>query len=99
MLSVGLWVRLEAKPGREADVAEFLKQGQALVDQEPDTIAWFAIQLGPTTFGIFDAFSDERGRDSHLAGEVASALAVRAEELFAEAPGIRRVDVLASKLP
>jgi quinol monooxygenase YgiN len=98
MVSVGLWVRLEAKPGREDDVAAFLRSGRDLVDAEPLTTAWFAVRLGPTTFGIFDAFAAEEGRDAHLRGRVAAALGERASDLFAEAPAIEKLDVLADKL-
>jgi quinol monooxygenase YgiN len=99
MVNVGLLVRLEAKPGKEDDVASFLEGGLAIVQDEPATTVWFALRLGPTTFGIFDAFADDAGRDAHLAGRVAAALGEKAEELFAEPPDIQRVDVLASKLP
>lgn len=99
MVTVGLWVRLEAKPGREDDVAHFLMQAQDLVDAEPHTAAWFALRLGPMTFGIFDVFADDAGRDEHLRGRVAAALGEKAADLFAEAPAIEKLDVLASKLP
>ncbi len=99
MVKVGLWVRLEAKPGREADVDAFLRAGLALVQEEPDTVAWFAIRLGPSTFGIFDAFPDEAGRTAHLSGRVAAALGEHASALLAQPPSIERVDVLAAKLP
>jgi quinol monooxygenase YgiN len=98
-VTVGLWVLLEAKPGKEDDVAAFLDQGRALVDQEPETTAWFAIRLGPTTFGIFDVFPDDGGRDAHLNGQVAAALMQQAPELLARDPEIHRIDVLGSKLP
>jgi quinol monooxygenase YgiN len=94
-----LLVRLEAKPGREAAVAEFLRQAQPLVEQEPATTSWFALQLGPTSFGIFDTFPDEAGREAHLHGQVAAALMKKAPELFASLPGIEKVDILAAKLP
>lgn len=96
---VALWVRLEAKPGKENAVGEFLRGGLALVQQEPATIAWFGIQIGPTTFGIFDAFPDEAGRQAHLAGRVAAALMANASELLAKPPEIQKVEVLAAKLP
>jgi len=99
MVKVALLVRLEAKPGKEEDVANFLRGGLALVEEEPATTAWFAIRMGPTTFGIFDAFPDEAGRQAHLAGKVAAALMEKAAELFAQPPNIERVDVLAAKLP
>jgi quinol monooxygenase YgiN len=99
MVNVALFVRLEAKSGKESDVAQFLRDGLAIVEAEPATTAWFAIQLGPSTFGIFDAFPNEAGRQAHLAGRVAAALMARAPELFAKPPSIERVDVLAAKLP
>jgi quinol monooxygenase YgiN len=99
MTTVGLYVRLEAKPGREADVENFLKSAVPLVNAEPATTAWFAIRMGPSTFGIFDAFPDEAGREAHLNGQVAAALMANAAELLAEAPRIERIDVLADKLP
>jgi quinol monooxygenase YgiN len=99
MVNTALWVRLEAKAGKEKDVEAFLLGGLELVEQEPATTAWFALQLSPTTFGIFDAFPDEAGREAHLAGKVAEALMAKAGELFASSPQIVKVDVLASKLP
>lgn len=99
MVNVALFVRLEAKPGKENDVANFLKSGLALVQQEPATTVWFGIRLGPTTFGIFDAFPDEAGRQAHLMGRVAAALTAKAGELFAVPPAIEKADVLAVKLP
>lgn len=99
MVTVGLLVRLEAKPGRETDVQSFLEGGLDLVRQEPDTTTWYAIRLGPTTFGIFDTFPDDSGRQAHLDGSVAAALSEKADELFAEPPSIEKVDILAAKLP
>ncbi len=99
MVTVALLVRLEAKPGKEAEVAAFLKGGLAIVQEEPATTTWFALQIGPTTFGIFDAFPDESGRRAHLQGRVAAALGAKAGELFAQPPTIEMVDVLAAKLP
>jgi quinol monooxygenase YgiN len=96
---VALYVALEAKPGKEEAVAEFLRQGKALVEAEPATIAWFGIRLGPSTFAIFDAFPDEAGRQAHLAGKVAAALMAKAGDLLAQPPSIKMADVLASKLP
>ena len=98
-VSVGLWVKLEAKPGKEADVEALLRSGRELVDEEPETIAWFGVRLSTTTFAIFDAFPGEPGRDAHLAGRVAAALMENAPELLAQEPSIEKVDVLASKLP
>jgi quinol monooxygenase YgiN len=99
MVTVGLLVRLEAKPGMEADVERFLEGGLALVNQEPDTTAWFAIKMGPSTYGIFDVFPTDAGRQAHLQGRVAEALMAQAADLFSQAPDIGTIDVLASKLP
>ncbi len=99
MVHVALLVRLEAKPGKESEVAKFLRDGLAIVDDEPATTAWFALQLGPSTFGIFDAFPDESGRQAHLSGRVAAALMAHASELLSRPPSIEKVDVLAAKLP
>ena len=98
-IKVGLFVRLEAKAGKEAEVESFLQGGLAIVEEEPATIAWFAIRLGPSTFGIFDAFPDEAGRQAHLSGRVAAALMARAPELLSSPPSIEKVDVLAVKVP
>ncbi len=99
MINVALYVRLEAKPGKESEVEAFLKGGLPIVQEEPDTIAWFGIRIGPSTFGIFDAFADEKGREAHLAGRVAAALMAKSPELLAKPPVIEKVEVLASKLP
>ena len=99
MVKLALFVRLEARPGKEDDVRRFLLDGLPLVEQEPATAAWFCLRLGPSTFGIFDAFPDEAGRQAHLAGQVAAALMARASVLFASPPSIEKVDVLAAKLP
>ncbi len=99
MVTVALLVRLEAKPGKESEVESFLKSGLALVQEEPDTTAWFAIRMSPSTFGIFDAFPSESGRQAHLSGKVAAALMEKASDLFSESPAIQKVDVLAAKLP
>jgi quinol monooxygenase YgiN len=96
MVRFGLFVRLEAATGRELALADFLTNAKALVDQEPGTTAWYALRFGPSTFGIFDAFADEDGRQAHLNGAVADALQEHAE-LFAQPPSLEPVDVLASK--
>jgi quinol monooxygenase YgiN len=98
MVKVALWVRLEAKPGKETEVENFLRGGLTLVQQEPGTTVWFAIRLGPSTFGIFDAFEDESGRQAHLSGQVAAALKAKASELFAQPPSIEKIDVIAAKI-
>jgi quinol monooxygenase YgiN len=99
MVNVALFVRLEAKPGKEVEVEHFLRSGRALVEEEPDTLVWFAVRLGPSTYAIFDAFAGEEGRQEHLGGKVAAALMEKASELLAETPVIEYADVLASKLP
>jgi quinol monooxygenase YgiN len=99
MVTVGLWARLEAKPGKEEDVNALLEGARALVDQEPDTTAWFAVRLGPTSFAVFDAFESEAGRQAHLQGEVAKALLAAAEEFLAQPPEIAPVDLIEAKLP
>ena len=99
MEKVALFGRLEAKPGKEKEVENFLLGGLPIVQEEPATTVWFGIRLGPSTFGIFDAFPDEAGRQAHLTGKVAAALMAQAGELFATPPNIEKVDVLASKLP
>ena len=98
MPKTALFVRLEAKPGKEEEVAAFLKSGLSLVQQEPATVAWFAIRLGPSTFAIFDAFPDEAGRQAHLNGQIAAALMAKAGELLAQPPSIEKADVLAATL-
>jgi quinol monooxygenase YgiN len=95
MTQHALYVQLEAKPGKEQEVVNFLSSARSMVRDEPETTAWFAIRMGPRTFGIFDAFADERGRDAHLQGKLAS----MAPQLFAKTPEMQRVEVLADKLP
>ena len=94
---VGLLVILEAKPGKEQEVESFLRGGLDLVQQEPTTLQWFGIRLGPSKFGIFDTFPDEAGRQAHLEGRVAAALMANAAELLVKAPSIEKIEILASK--
>ena len=98
MVKVGLFVKLQAKPGKEEAVKNFLESGLDLANQEATTPLWFALQLGPSTFGIFDAFTDESGRKSHLDGPIAAALMANAEELLAETPQIEQIDVIGAKV-
>jgi quinol monooxygenase YgiN len=98
MLTKALFVRLEALPGKEKELADFLTQARSIVMEEPGTIAWFAIQLGPSTFGVYDAFPDEEARDAHLAGGVGQALGANTGVLFSE-PQIEHVDILTEKMP
>ena len=97
MYKVALFARLEAKPGKENDVAKFLEAGLAMARQETTTPLWFALRLGPTTFGVFDAFADENGRQAHLNGPIAKALMAKAPELFVGAPSIQPLEVLGAK--
>jgi quinol monooxygenase YgiN len=99
MVNKALLVRLEAKPGKEAEVEKFLRDGLSVVQQEPNTMTWYAIRMGPTTYGIFDTFPDEPGREAHLAGQVAAELMAKSTELLAQPPAIEQIDVLAAKLP
>lgn len=99
MITRGLLVRLEAKSGMEADVEAFLHSALPLVQREAGTVAWFAVRFGRGEYGIFDVFPDDESRNAHLAGPVGQALGERADELFAQAPRIQKLDVLADKLP
>jgi quinol monooxygenase YgiN len=101
MTKFALYVPLQAKPGKENEVTDFLRSAVPLVNAEPGTITWFAIQEGPSSFAIFDTFDTEAGRDAHLNGKVAAALMekVKAGDLFAKAPEIYRLEILADKLP
>ena len=98
MVTLSLFVRLEAKPGKENEVAAFLKQGLELANQESTTPIWFALRLGPSTFAIVDAFRDEQGREKHLNGPIATALMAQAPNLLASPPVIERMEVLGAKL-
>ena len=97
MAKYALWVTLEAKSGKEAEVAAFLKSALPLVQAELGTVAWYGLDLGGGKFGIYDTFDDEAGRDAHLDGEVAKALFAHADELLAKAPLINKVEILAEK--
>jgi quinol monooxygenase YgiN len=101
MTKFALYVPLEAKPGKEKEVADFLRSALSLVNAEPGTISWFAIQEGPSSFAIFDTFEDEAGRDAHLNGKVAAALMEKGKngDLFARMPVIHKLGILADKLP
>jgi quinol monooxygenase YgiN len=96
---VGLWVHLDAKPGNEAALAKFLEGGLPIVEREPATVSWYAVKIGPSTFGIFDTFPDDQGRQAHLAGQVAAALMAKASDLLANPPAIHEIEILAAKLP
>ena len=97
MEKFALLARVEAKPGKEQEVAAFLKSALPLAQTEPDTVRWYGLQIGPSTFGIFDTFETEDGRTGHLQGEIAKALMANAAELLAKDPVIEFVDLLAVK--
>src|SRR5256885_12568038 len=97
IFKLALFARLEAKPGKEAEVEKFLQAGLSMARDEPATPIWFALRLGPTTFGVFDAFHDEAGRQGHLNGPIAKALMAKAPELFASPPAIEAIEVLGLK--
>lgn len=99
MVTVGLLARVEAKPGKEQAVADFLSGAQSIVEGEPATTAWFAVRFSESSFGIFDVFPDEDGRQAHLNGQVAAQLMANADELLSAPPSIEPVDLLGVKLP
>ena len=97
-VTTGILATLKAKPGKEAEVEAFLKSALPLANQEQQTIVWFALKLNASTFGIFDAFADDSGRQAHLSGPIAAALMSKWEELLSEPPKIELIDVMAAKL-
>jgi quinol monooxygenase YgiN len=99
MPKLAIWVQVEAKPGKEQAVAEFLKSAQALAEQEQGTVTWYAVKLGGAKFGIFDTFAEEKGRQAHLNGEIAKALFGKAKELLEREPEVHQIEVLAAKVP
>jgi quinol monooxygenase YgiN len=94
---VAIWAQLEAKPGKEKEVEEFLKSAQPLAVKEGFTLSWYAVKMGPNKYGIFDTFADDKGRDAHLNGEIAKALMAKAKDLFAKPPDIAKPEILAVK--
>jgi quinol monooxygenase YgiN len=99
MATLSIWAQLEAKPGKEKEVEEFLKSAQPLAVKEKGTLTWYAIKLGPGKYGIFDTFADEKGREAHLNGDIAKALFAKAKDLFAKAPEVNKPEILAAKGP
>lgn len=97
MAKFALYGSLKAKPGKEADVEAFLKQGAEMSKAEKGTISWYAIKEDDGQYGIFDTFDDEASRDAHLNGEIAKALMAKADELFSAPPAIHKIDILATK--
>jgi quinol monooxygenase YgiN len=99
MDQVAIWAVVESKPGKENEVEAFLKSAQPLAEREPQTTSWYAVKIDPSKFAIFDTFPDDKGRQAHLAGEIAKALMAKAPELFSKPPEIYQLDILASKTP
>ena len=97
MVKKGLFVKLMAKPGKEAEVEAFLNTGLGLVDDEPLTVTWYAVKFDDSTYGVFDTFDGDEGRDAHLNGKVAAALMANAAELLMEGPKIEKIDILGAK--
>jgi len=97
MGQLAIWAQLEAKPGKEKEVEDFLKSAQPLAEREPGTVTWFAIKMGSGKYGIFDTFADENGRNAHLNGEIAKALFAKADDLFSKPPDIAKPEILAAK--
>lgn len=93
----GLLALLEAKPGKGGELAAFLEQGRALAAAESGTVTWYAFKLSDTTYGIFDTFNDEDGRQAHLNGQIPAALGEVAADLLAKDPDIRMTDIIAVK--
>ena len=99
MDKLALLALLQAKPGKEKEVEDFLKSARPIALQEAGTTAWYAVKLGPAKFGIFDTFADETGRNAHLTGEIAKQLFAKAEDLFAAPPQVENLEILAAKAP
>ena len=97
METLAILVMLEARPGKTDDLEAFLKSALPMAEAEPGTVSWYALKLGPRSFGIFDTFADQAGRDAHLTGEIAKALFARADELLAEPPTVVKPEILAGK--
>lgn len=97
MVKYALLARLEARPGKEEELEGFLKQALPLAEDEEDTVEWFALKINSSTFGIFDTFNDEPGREAHLSGKIAAALMENADRLLAKPPVIEKVELLAVK--
>lgn len=97
MSRVAIWAQLEAKPGKEKELEDFLKSAQPLAERERETLSWYAIKMGPGKYGIFDTFADDAGRNAHLNGEIAKALFAKAGELLAKPPEVAKPEILAVK--
>jgi quinol monooxygenase YgiN len=99
MDQLAIWAQVEAKPGKEQEVEEFLKSAQPLAVAEKGTTTWYAVKLGPSTFGIYDTFPAEKDREAHLTGDIAKALFAKAKDLFSKPPEVHKLNILAAKAP
>jgi len=97
MVKKALWAELNAKPGKEKELEEFLKSAQPVAEREKDTVSWYAVKMSASSFGIFDTFADDAGRQAHLNGEIAKALVSKGKELLSSDPKIHQIDIIASK--
>jgi len=97
MAKYALYVPLKAKPGKEADVEAFLKQGATMSRTEAGTVTWYGIKEAEGSYAVFDTFNDETGRNAHLNGDIAKALMGKAKELFAEPIQIHKIEIVANK--
>lgn len=100
MVKFSIWAQIDAKPGKEEEVEEFLKSAQPLAEKEQATLTWYAVKIGPSSYGIFDTFVNEAGREAHLNGDIAKALFSESTlALLAGTPRVHKIDVLAAKGP
>jgi quinol monooxygenase YgiN len=100
MVKYSIWAQINAKPGKEQELENFLKSAQPLAEQEELTVTWYAVKMGPGSFGIFDTFEDEAGREAHLNGEIAKALfSEETKALLAGPPNVSKIDIIAAKIP
>ena len=97
MSKQAIWVMLKAKPGKEEEIEAFLARGAQMSNDEPDTVTWYGVKMGPGVYGVFDTFNDEAGRDAHMNGDIAKALMAKAPELFSNDLRIEQMEILAAK--
>jgi quinol monooxygenase YgiN len=97
MAKFALYAHLKAKPEKRAEVEAFLKSALPLAQQEMATVTWYAFKEDEGSYGIFDTFDTEEGRQAHLDGPIAKALMSKAGELLSEPPKIHKITLLADK--
>ena len=97
MVKFGFLATLVAKPGQADALAAFLSGALPLAEAEDGTVTWYAFQIDGSTYGIFDTFDTPEARQAHIDGPIAAALMAHADELLAEPPSIKPIDVLAAK--